>query len=99
MPPDLRRRRSRMKVARIVNAAFWLYLWFSAALLPVTTAGDFWTAKAKQLVSLNPSLFDDPARFIGNGMILIILMLLIDWPLRRAARAARAKLQSRFRIC
>jgi hypothetical protein len=74
-----------MRYARIINAIFWLYLWLSDALNPVLTQGDFWIEKGKQLFRLN-SHFDDLPRLIGNGIIPIVVWLLIDWGLRRAAR-------------
>ncbi len=74
-----------MKVARIVNAIFWLYIWLSEALMPVVTPGDFWVEKGKQLFRFN-SHINDPAVFIGNGIIPFILWLAIDWALRRARR-------------
>jgi hypothetical protein len=72
-----------MAKARIINVVFWLYIWLSGALMPDIPLS------AMKLVSLNPHLFDDPPRFLGNGFIFIVLWALIDWPLRRASKARR----------
>jgi len=76
-----------MKVARIVNAIFWIYIWLSGALLllQVTTPGDFWVEKGKQLFRLNPNV-DDPARLFGNAIPPFFLWCLLDWILRRSGR-------------
>jgi hypothetical protein len=76
-----------MKIARVINASFWLYLWLSDVLQPVVTRGDFWTERGKQLFRLN-SHFDDPYRLIGNAVIPLALCLAIDWGLRRSNRNA-----------
>jgi hypothetical protein len=78
-----------MSRARIINALFWLYLWLSQALMPVTDApvtsdSEFWIAKAHQLFQFGP--FDsafDIGRLMGRGLILIAIWSLIDWRLRR----------------
>jgi hypothetical protein len=72
-----------MKLARIVNAIFWLYAWLSQALLPVTTLGDFWTEKSKQLFRLNPDLYH-PVRLFGFAVIPLVFWFGIDRALRRA---------------
>ncbi len=53
-----------MKVVRIVNAIFWIYISLSDAMMPVVTQGDFWAEKGKQLFRFN-SNFNDPARLAG----------------------------------
>ncbi len=75
-----------MRRARIVNTIFWLYLWLSDAIQPIVTQGDFWAERGKQLFRIN-SHIGDPFRFAGNAIIPLILWFLIDWGLRRAARA------------
>jgi hypothetical protein len=76
-----------MKIVRIINASFWLYVWLSDATQPVLTDGDFWTEKGKQLFRLN-SHFNDPYRLIGNAVIPLALCLAIDWVLRKYTRNA-----------
>jgi hypothetical protein len=76
-----------MKIARIINASFWLYLWLSYAMQPVVTQGDFWAEKGKQLFRLN-SHYDDFSRLLGNAVIPLALCLAIDWGLRRSNRNA-----------
>src|SRR5882672_6331830 len=73
---------------RIFNAIVWLYLWLSDTLNPVIAAGDFWSEKAKQLLSFNRN-FDNPARLLGNTIFLALLWFVIDWGLRRGARKSR----------
>ena len=76
------------KISRVINAVFWLYVWWSAAFTPVLTDnGDFWTQKFKQIVSLNPHLIADPARFIGNGVFPMLFLFGIDAWLRRRKKA------------
>jgi hypothetical protein len=74
-----------MRVARILNAIFWLYIWLSDALMPVTGSGDFWAAKGRQLFRLN-SNFNDPPRLIGSTITILVLWFVIDWALRRVSR-------------
>jgi hypothetical protein len=76
--------------ARIINAIFWLWLWLSDVFNPgiadTGTVADFWAEKATQLFRLNESIFNDPARFAGNGIIPALLWFAIDRGLRRARR-------------
>lgn len=75
------------KTLRIANGIFWLWLWLSAALMPVTSATDnFWAAKAAQLFSLNPNIQDIP-RFIGNAVFPLILWFVFDRFLKPKAKA------------
>lgn len=65
-------------ILRIVNAIFWLWMWLSAAMMPVTSGADnFWAAKATQLFSLNPNIQDIP-RFVGNAVLPLILWFVFD---------------------
>lgn len=74
------------KTLRITNGIFWLWLWLSAALMPVTAVSDnFWAAKAVQLFSLNPNIQDIPM-FIGNAVFPFILWFVFDRLLRPKAK-------------
>jgi len=67
---------------RVANGIFWLWMWLSAAMMPVTSGTDnFWAAKAAQLFSLNPNIQDIP-RFLGNSVLPLILWFVIDWILK-----------------
>lgn len=74
-----------MGKARVVNGIFWLYLWLSDVLHPVTSGGDFWPEKARQLFHLNSDI-GDPATFAGTGVLPLVLWLVLDWMLRRQNR-------------
>ena len=77
---------------RIINAVFWLYMWLSGVLEPVVspaTDADFFCIKAKQVISLNQTLINDYARFLGQGILPFLFWAGIDYVIRR--RTARAK--------
>lgn len=63
---------------RIVNGIFWLWMWLSSAMMPVTADTDyFWAAKVAQLFSLNPNI-QDTSRLIGNAILPLILWFILD---------------------
>ena len=63
---------------RVANGIFWLWMWLSAAMMPVISGPDnFWAAKAAQLFSLNPNIQDIP-RFVGNAVLPFILWFVFD---------------------
>lgn len=71
---------------RVVNGIFWLWIWLSAAMMPVTSDTDnFWAAKAAQLFSLNPNIQDIP-RFIGNAVFPLMLWFVFDRILKPKAK-------------
>jgi hypothetical protein len=72
-----------MGKARIINAIFWLWLWLSDVFSPVAPDADFWAEEAKQLFRFNEAIINDPARFVGNGIIPALLWFAIDRGLRR----------------
>jgi hypothetical protein len=74
-----------IKVARIANLIFWLYMWLSQTLLPVANPDDYWSEKASQLFKLNPHL-NDLAQLLGDAIFPFMLWLSLDWGLRRRAR-------------
>lgn len=64
--------------SRITNGIFWLWMWLSAAMMPVTNGSDdFWAGKTVQLFSLNPNIHDTP-RLAGNILIPLILWFIFD---------------------
>jgi hypothetical protein len=68
---------------RIINGIFWLWMWLSSAMLPVTANTDkFWSAKLAQLFILNPNI-DDIFRLLGNALIPFILWGIIDRFIKR----------------
>lgn len=70
------------KKLRIANVIFWLWMWFSSAMLPFSHGkGNYFAEKLKQLVTLNPNLHDIQ-RFIGNGIVIIALWFGLDWVMR-----------------
>ena len=71
-----------MQTARYINVAVWFYLLVSNALHPVATGGDFWTEKAKQALQLNQNIFENPARFLGSAMVILVLWSASDLLLR-----------------
>jgi hypothetical protein len=72
---------------RLGNGVFWLWMWVSAAMMPVNSGTDnFWAAKASQLFSLNPNIQDIP-RFLGNGIFPLILWFVFDRLLKPKAKA------------
>lgn len=63
---------------RVINGIFWLWMWLSAAMMPIISiTDDFWAAKAAQFFSLNPNIQDIP-RFIGNAVLPLILWFVFD---------------------
>lgn len=70
---------------RAANAVFWLWMLFSAAMLPVVGGKDFWAAKSAQLFALNPHLSDLP-RFLGNALIPLLLWFMFDLAFRQGRR-------------
>ena len=46
------------------------------------TKGDFWTEKAKQALQLNQNIFENPARFLGSAMVILVLWFASDLLLR-----------------
>ena len=72
---------------RIGNGAFWLWMWFSAVMLPVTiSTEDFWGAKAAQLFSLNPNISDVPT-FVGNGVFPFLFWFVVDRIMKRKPKS------------
>lgn len=73
----------RPKIAlRVANGIFWIWMWLSAAMMPVISGADnFWVEKAAQLFSLNPNIQDIP-RLIGNAVFPLILWFVFDWVLK-----------------
>ena len=50
--------------------------------MPVASLdGEFWQAKADQLVQFGP--FDDPYRLMGRGIPILLIWLFVDWHIRR----------------
>lgn len=71
------------KKIRVANGIFWLWMWFSSAMLPVSHANtNYVIEKIKQLFILNPNIHDIP-RFVGNGIVIITLWFGLDWVMRR----------------
>ena len=63
---------------RILNGIFWLWIWLSSAMMPITADTDnYWAAKVAQLFSLNPNIQDAP-RLIGNAILPLILWFILD---------------------
>jgi hypothetical protein len=78
-------------MTRIINLAFWSYLWLSQALEPVITHGDFWAEKGKQFFRLNSALLHgDLPVFIGNAVLPLICCYAVDRILRRKAASRGA---------
>ena len=74
-------------ILRVANGIFWFWMWFSAAMMPVTSsADDFWSVKVSQLFSLNPNIQDIP-RFIGNALLKLMLWLAFDRLLKPKKKA------------
>lgn len=72
---------------RILNGIFWLWMWLSSVMMPITADTDnYWTAKVSQLFSLNPNIQDTP-RLIGNAILPLILWFILDRILKSKVKA------------
>lgn len=72
-----------VNIKRTINAVFWLYIWLSHALMPVTNGGDYGQEKLKQLLTFGP--FDDPLPLLGRAIFPGILCAFIDLRIRKPA--------------
>ena len=83
--PKDKKENVKWSAGRIINAMFWLYIWFSGAITPIstTTKSEYFCTQSQMVVGLNPNIFYDFPRFLGNGVIPIICWLVIDWLIRR----------------
>jgi hypothetical protein len=83
-----------MKKARIINAIFWLYVWLSDRMDPITKDLDhFWSQWFLQWVEPNRHIFSTYYNFPGADWpcyrtrpSLFIPWLAIDWMMRRSGR-------------
>ena len=75
------------RMARLINASIWLYLWLSGVFVPllVPEGGSYWEEKAKQLIAFGP--FDDIPRLLGRGVWFMVPWLVIHLLLGRKKKA------------